>query len=351
MNNKIYRVAIVLLLIFGAIGVKNNEFHADPVFQYQAIRDQSGEDYAINNLIGLYQDGRYTTGDVQEIIDHEYKWGRISDESISKLQSAGIPVSAPGSSNASPSLAQTSQPTTQPAAKTEFTVTDVTPYPAWATQDCNIRSGADTTYDKSGSLKIHEKVTVTGNASTGWFRIITEAGQEAYVSNTLLTTEDPNSVSFSTVDDEGVVTDFTVEGENAEAVAEVVEKIKDGTLVGGVEVEKEEPEVHEHSYTSEVVTEATCTQTGTMKFTCECGDTYVEDIPMTEHTPGEWAVAKSATLTSPGLEELACTKCGTVIESREIPANSKLLYGIIGGVVLVILIMVVVIKLKNKGVE
>ncbi len=43
-----------------------------------------------------------------------------------------------------------------PVAKTEFTVEDLEPYTAWATNDSNIRAGGDTTYDVIGGLKKHE---------------------------------------------------------------------------------------------------------------------------------------------------------------------------------------------------
>jgi len=40
-----------------------------------------------------------------------------------------------------------------------------------------------------------------------------------------------------------------------------------------------------HSYSSQVTKEPSCTETGTKTFTCaSCGDSYTEDIPMTEHT-------------------------------------------------------------------
>ena len=52
----------------------------------------------------------------------------------------------------------------------------------------------------------------------------------------------------------------------------------------------EEPETpgdpdapHEHTYTGEVSTQPTCTQEGEMTYTCTCGDSYTESIPMTAH--------------------------------------------------------------------
>ncbi len=40
--------------------------------------------------------------------------------------------------------------------------------------------------------------------------------------------------------------------------------------------------VHKHNYTA-VVTESTCTEAGCTTYTCECGDSYTEEIPATGH--------------------------------------------------------------------
>ena len=40
---------------------------------------------------------------------------------------------------------------------------------------------------------------------------------------------------------------------------------------------------HTHSYSSKVTKEATCTATGTMTYTCSCGDKYTENIPAKGH--------------------------------------------------------------------
>ncbi|MDD6264926.1 MAG: InlB B-repeat-containing protein, partial [Clostridia bacterium] len=60
-------------------------------------------------------------------------------------------------------------------------------------------------------------------------------------------------------------------------------------------------ELHTHVYTATVTKEATCTEKGVKTFTCECGDSYTEDIPALGHTFGEWSVVTPATTTSEGL--------------------------------------------------
>lgn len=76
---------------------------------------------------------------------------------------------------------------------------------------------------------------------------------------------------------------------------------------------------HEHTYTDTVLRPATCTQTGEMKHTCYCGDSYVDAIPVLEHTPGQWITVRSATATQTGLRQKSCTTCGRVIEEETLP--------------------------------
>ena len=40
---------------------------------------------------------------------------------------------------------------------------------------------------------------------------------------------------------------------------------------------------HEHSYSGTVTSEATCTKKGSIKYTCDCGDSYTEEIPLKSH--------------------------------------------------------------------
>lgn len=55
----------------------------------------------------------------------------------------------------------------------------------YAKQSVNIRKGPGTDYDKIGSLTMNQKVSVTGQADNGWYRISYNGG-DAYVSNKYL---------------------------------------------------------------------------------------------------------------------------------------------------------------------
>lgn len=72
---------------------------------------------------------------------------------------------------------------------------------------------------------------------------------------------------------------------------------------------------HVHTYDEGVITTpATCTEAGVKTFTCECGDTYTEEVAVdpTNHvnTKSNHAVA---TLDTPAYDEVVCEDCTTVL--------------------------------------
>ena len=71
------------------------------------------------------------------------------------------------------------------------------------------------------------------------------------------------------------------------------------------------------------VKEATCTEAGEKEATCKrCGKGLTEEIPVKEHTPGEWKVAtdykinRDGTVT-PGTQAILCTVCNKELETKE----------------------------------
>ncbi len=75
---------------------------------------------------------------------------------------------------------------------------------------------------------------------------------------------------------------------------------------------------HQHSYISAVTTNATCTSFGVLTYTCSCGDTYSEDIPMLAHTEVVIS-AVDATCVNTGLTSgVKCSVCGEVIATQTV---------------------------------
>ena len=81
---------------------------------------------------------------------------------------------------------------------------------------------------------------------------------------------------------------------------------------------------HEHSYTKTVLSNATCTTAGTVKYTCSCGDSYTETIPATGHKSSGWIVDKAASIGVKGSKHKECTACKKILETAEIPALSRI---------------------------
>lgn len=84
---------------------------------------------------------------------------------------------------------------------------------------------------------------------------------------------------------------------------------------------------HSHKYSSEVTKKANCTNTGVKTFTCVCGDTYTEKIPVNGKHKLSWKIIKNATVSGEGKKEGKCKYCdykeSAVIEKlTEIAVNA-----------------------------
>lgn len=71
-----------------------------------------------------------------------------------------------------------------------YTIEEMAATPMFAKQSVNVRSGPSTDYEKVGSLSYAQEVSVTGLASTNWYRISFN-DQTAYVSANYLVNEKP----------------------------------------------------------------------------------------------------------------------------------------------------------------
>ena len=78
--------------------------------------------------------------------------------------------------------------------------------------------------------------------------------------------------------------------------------------------------VHIHSYVGTVVTAATCTSAGTMKYTCDCGESYTAEIAATGHSYGDWSNTVEPTCSTDGTARRDCTNCDSY-ETKTVSAT------------------------------
>ena len=71
-----------------------------------------------------------------------------------------------------------------------------------------------------------------------------------------------------------------------------------------------------HDYETTITKEPTCTEPGTQTQVCKnCGDTIETTIPALGHKPGDWTTEKEPTCTEEGKKVRYCTVCGEVVET------------------------------------
>ena len=72
-----------------------------------------------------------------------------------------------------------------------------------------------------------------------------------------------------------------------------------------------------HVY-DEVRVEPTCTETGSITYTCYCGESYTETIEANGHTDSEWIVDSDSTCSAEGSKHIECTVCEATIKTETI---------------------------------
>lgn len=105
-----------------------------------------------------------------------------------------------------------------------------------------------------------------------------------------------------------------------------------------MEIKLETHVTHKHHYVETITKEPTCTETGEKTYTCDCGDSYAEEIPAKghhyedgectdcgekdpdyhEHSYDEGVVTKEPTCTEAGEKTFTCSECGHTY-TEEIP--------------------------------
>lgn len=83
------------------------------------------------------------------------------------------------------------------------------------------------------------------------------------------------------------------------------------------------PSVHGHSYQSVVTRRSTCTQAGIRTYTCSCGASYTEKLPLADHQYVRECIP--ATPNSSGKRQQVCRVCGHAAEVTVIDSPQELL--------------------------
>ena len=67
---------------------------------------------------------------------------------------------------------------------------------------------------------------------------------------------------------------------------------------------------HVHNYTAVVTKAATCAEEGVKTYTCSCGSSYTEAVPVIAHSFGEYVYNDDATTEKDGTKTATCSVCG-----------------------------------------
>lgn len=73
-----------------------------------------------------------------------------------------------------------------------------------------------------------------------------------------------------------------------------------------------------HGYTESVLSNSSCSTAGKLLYLCSCGESYTEDLPLLDHTYGEWTVVSEPDYFNEGRAEKRCGECGD-IQAMSIP--------------------------------
>jgi hypothetical protein len=144
--------------------------------------------------------------------------------------------------------------------------------------------------------------------------------------------------------------DYQITGETAATCVDPGETVYTCTMCG--DSYTEEVPLADHDYAVSETVEPTCEEAGKTTYTCNvCGDSYEETMDATGHTAGELATVTEPGWFTTGLQESACTVCGTVLASEVIAQTCPLpLYAVLLiAVVVVAAVGAVVVIVRKKS--
>ena len=98
--------------------------------------------------------------------------------------------------------------------------------------------------------------------------------------------------------------DATEAADGTETAACTICGAKDTRTAAGTKI------VHVHNYTAAVTKAATCAEEGVKTYTCSCGSSYTETVPVIAHSFGDYIYNDDATTEKDGTRTATCSVCG-----------------------------------------
>ena len=98
--------------------------------------------------------------------------------------------------------------------------------------------------------------------------------------------------------------DATEAADGTETAACTICGAKDTRTAAGTKI------AHVHNYTAAVTKAATCAEEGIKTYTCSCGSSYTEAVPVIAHSFGEYVYNDDATTEKDGTKTATCSVCG-----------------------------------------
>lgn len=98
--------------------------------------------------------------------------------------------------------------------------------------------------------------------------------------------------------------DATEAADGTETAACTICGAKDTRTAAGTKI------AHVHNYTAAVTKAATCAEEGVKTYTCSCGSSYTEAVPVIAHSFGDYIYNDDATTEKDGTRTATCSVCG-----------------------------------------
>ena len=98
--------------------------------------------------------------------------------------------------------------------------------------------------------------------------------------------------------------DATETADGTETAACTICGAKDTRTAAGTKI------AHVHNYTAAVTKAATCAEEGVKNYTCSCGSSYTEAVPVIAHSFGDYIYNDDATTEKDGTRTATCSVCG-----------------------------------------